>query len=136
MTDAASNMPSAEIQQQRRPHVVHRSGANGANNNRTMDVHLKIVCLTWSRKNKKQHAIGYWWSHNEVHGRQLMIWHTAAACRELGDQYIVARNGKPPRSTKALVRTHSQSEHRDGVSSGRFAADFGDKNHQEWTKQA
>jgi len=131
MTGAASNMPSAEIQHERRAHIVHRNGANGATDNMTMDVQLKIVFITGSRKNKKQQVIGYWWSHNEVHGRQLMIWHTAAACRELGDQYIAAGNGTPPWSTKALVRTLLQSEHRDGASSGQFAEDFGDKNPQE-----
>ena len=57
-------------------------------------------------------------------------------CREQRNEFIAARNGKPPWSTKAFVRTVREIEHHDVVSSGIFADEFPDKRPHEWTKQA
>jgi hypothetical protein len=97
---------------------------------------LKIVRKTGSSTNKKQHAVGCEYIHSGVNGRQLTIYHTAGVCRELRDQFIAARNGKPPWSTKAFVRTVHEIEQHDVVSSGIFADEFPDKHPREWTKQA
>jgi len=56
--------------------------------------------------------------------------------RELRNEFIAARNGKPPWLTKAFVRTVREIEHHDVVSSGIFADEFPDKRPREWTKQA
>jgi len=52
------------------------------------------------------------------------------------DQFIAARNGKPPWSTKSFVRTVREMEHHDVISAGVFADEFRDKRPREWTKQA
>jgi hypothetical protein len=56
--------------------------------------------------------------------------------RELRIEFIAARNGKPPWSTKAFVRTVRKIEHHHIVSCGIFADEFPDKRPREWTKQA
>jgi len=56
--------------------------------------------------------------------------------RELCNEFITARNWKPPWSTKAFVCTVREIEHHDVVSSGIFADEFPDKRPHEWTKQA
>jgi len=56
--------------------------------------------------------------------------------RELGNEFVAARNGKPPWSTTAFVRTVREIEHHDVVSSGMFADEFPDKHPREWTTQA
>jgi hypothetical protein len=56
--------------------------------------------------------------------------------RELRNEFIAARNGKPPRSTKAFVHTVDEIEHHDFLSSGSFADEFSDQRPHEWTKQA
>jgi hypothetical protein len=56
--------------------------------------------------------------------------------RELRNEFIAARNGKPPWSTKAFVSTVRKIEHRHAISSGIFADEFPDKHPREWTKQA
>jgi hypothetical protein len=56
--------------------------------------------------------------------------------RELRNEFIAARTGKPPWSTIALVRTVGEIEHHDVVSSGIFGDEFPDKRPREWTKQA
>ena len=56
--------------------------------------------------------------------------------RELRNEFIAARNGNPPWSTMAFVRTVCEIEHHDVVSSGIFADEFPDKRTREWTKQA
>jgi len=56
--------------------------------------------------------------------------------RELRDQFIAARNGKPPWSSKALIRTVREIEHHDVIITGIFADEFCDKGPREWTKQA
>jgi hypothetical protein len=55
---------------------------------------------------------------------------------ELHNEFITARNGKPPWSTKAYVCTVREIEHHDVVSSGISADEFPDKRPCEWTKQA
>jgi len=60
----------------------------------------------------------------------------AGVRRELRDQFIAARNGKPPRSTKAFVRIVRVIERHNVVSSGIFADEFGDQCPRKWTKQA
>jgi hypothetical protein len=56
--------------------------------------------------------------------------------REQRNEFIAARNGKPPWSTKAFVCTVRKIEHHDVVSSGIFADEFPDQHPWEWTKQA
>jgi len=56
--------------------------------------------------------------------------------RELRDQYLAARNGKPPWPTKTFVRTVQEIEPHDVVSSGILADKFGDKRPRELTKKA
>jgi hypothetical protein len=56
--------------------------------------------------------------------------------RELHDQFIAARSGKPPWSTKAFVRTVRNIEHHDVVTSGIFGNEFRDKGPREWTNHA
>jgi len=80
--------------------------------------------------------IGCEYSRIKADRSQLIIHHAASVCRELCDQFIAARNGKPPWLTKAFVRTVHGIEHHDVVSSGIFAEQFSDKNPWEWTEQA
>jgi hypothetical protein len=56
--------------------------------------------------------------------------------RELRNECIAARKGKPPWSTKAFVRTVREIEHHNVVSSGIFPDEFPDKRPHKWTKQA
>jgi hypothetical protein len=56
--------------------------------------------------------------------------------RELHNEFIAARNGKPAWSTKLFVRTVHQIEHHDVVSPGIFADELPDKRPSGWTKQA
>jgi len=102
----------------------------------TQDAHLKIVRKTGSSKNKKQLAVGCEYIHIEANGGQLTIKHTAGVHRELRNEFIATRNGKPPLSTKAFVRTVREIEHHDVVSAGIFTDEFPDKHPCEWTKQA
>jgi hypothetical protein len=56
--------------------------------------------------------------------------------RELCNELIAVRNGKPPGSTKAFVHTVQEIKHHDVVSCGIFAVEFPDKCPCDWTKQA
>jgi len=67
---------------------------------------------------------------------QLQIYHTAGARRELRDQCIAARNGKPPWSTNAFLCTVSESEHHHVVSAGISLDEFSDRHPQPWMKGA
>jgi len=71
-----------------------------------------------------------------VNGCQLTVQCTAGVQRELHDQFIAARDGNPPWSTKAFVRTVRHIEHHDAVSSGILADECPDKHPRECTKQA
>ena len=55
--------------------------------------------------------------------------------KELLDQFISARNGKPPWSTKAFVRTVPEIKPHDDISCGIFADIFRDKRLWEWINQ-
>ena len=135
-TGVSSRLPSAETKLQRRHHLAHRDTANAATTNMTLDAQLNIVRRTESSKNNPQQTI---WCENSwirVDGRPLMIWHAAGVRRELRDQLLAARNGNPPWSTKASVRTVCEIEHYDVMRSGNFVNEFSDKNPREWTKQA
>ena len=136
MSGALHNAPPRETQQQRRHQLVHRNAANVATENMTYDAHVKIVHKTGSCKNQKQHAIGCESIHNAAHDSQLTVQRTAGVRRELRDQFIAARNRRPPWSTKASFRTARGIEHQDVVSSGIPADEFGDKHPREWTKQS
>jgi hypothetical protein len=56
--------------------------------------------------------------------------------RELRNEFIAARNGKSPWSTKEFIGKVCKIEHHNVVSSGIFADEFPDKHPHEWTKQA
>jgi len=102
----------------------------------TQDAHLKMVHKTGSSTNKKQHAVGCEYIHTAVHGCHLTVYHAAGVLRELRDQFIAARNRKPPWSTKAFVCIVCEVEDHNVVSFGIFADEFCDKHSREWTKQA
>ena len=136
LADASLNMSLIGSQQERRHQLVHREAADAATKHMTEDAHLKIVRKTGRSTNKKQHAVGCEYLHTAVSSRQLTIYQIAGVCRELRDQFIAARNGKHPWSTKAFVRTVREIEHHDVVSSGIFADEFPEKHPREWTKQA
>jgi len=102
----------------------------------TQDAHLKIVRKTGSSTNTKQHGVWCEYIHTVVNGRQLIIYHTACARRERRDQCIVARNGKLPWSTKAIVCTVREFEHHDVVRCMIFPDESLEKYPRAWTKQA
>jgi len=136
MTGASNNAPPCETQQQPRHQLVHCDAAIVATNNMTHDARLKIVRKIRSSKNEKQHAIGCESIHIDVDDDQLTVQCTAGVGRELRDQFIAARNGKPPWSSKAFVRTVREIDHYDVVNSGLFADEFGDKWPRKWKEQA
>jgi hypothetical protein len=102
----------------------------------TQDAHLKIVRKTGSSKNKKQHAVGCNCILIVANSGQLTESRTASFRRELRNEFIAARNGKPPSSTKVFFRTVCDIEHHDVGTSGTFSHEFPDKRPREWTKQA
>jgi len=131
---ATSNMELLGTQQERRHKLVQRDAANVATKHMTQDAHLMIVRKTGSSKNKKQHAVGCKYILIVANGGQLTEKQTPGVCRELRNDFIAARNGKPPWSTKAFVCTVREIEHHHVVSSGIFADDIPDKRSREWTK--
>jgi hypothetical protein len=135
-TGVSSNAPLGETQQQRRYQLVHCNIAIIATENMTQDEHFKMVHETRSSKIKKQHAIRCESIHICVDNGQLRIYRTAGVCRELCDQCIASRNGKPPFWTKAFVCTVREIEHYDVISSGSFAEELHDTRLREWPKQA
>jgi len=102
----------------------------------TPDPQLKTVYIARGSKNMKQHAIVWEYIRIEVDGHQPMIWYPAGVYRELRDQCIATRNGKPRWETKIFVWIVSEINHHDVVSSGIFADECSDKQPQERTKQA
>jgi hypothetical protein len=136
LAGATSNTELLGTQQERRHKLVHRDAANVATKHMTQDAHLKIVRKTGSSKNKKQHAVGCKYIRIVANGGQLTEKRTEGVRRELGTEFIAARNRKPPWSTKAFVRIVCEIEHHDVVSSGIFTNEFPDKRPREWTKQA
>jgi hypothetical protein len=116
--------------------LVHRKAAEAATKYKTQDAHLKIVRKTGSSTNKMQHALGCEYLHIMVNRSQLTLQQTAGVCRELRDQFIAARNGNDPWSTKTFVRTAHKIQHHNVLSSGICMDEFPEKHPQEWTKQA
>jgi hypothetical protein len=123
-------------QQESRYNLVHRDAANAATKHMTQDAHFKIVRRTGSSKNKKQHALGCKYIDIEANGGQLTVKRTVGVRRELGNEFIDARNGKSPWSTKAFICTVHESTHHDVLCSGMFTDEIPDKHPREWTKQA
>jgi len=134
-TGASSNTPPTWTQQQHSHHLVHHNAENAATENMTLDPQLTIVRKTGSSRKRTQHVIGCKCSRIEVHGRQLMIWHTDGVRRELRDQFIAACYGKPSLSTQAFALAIRKIEHHDVVSTVISANESGDKNPREWTNQ-
>jgi len=96
LAGATSNTSIDGRPQERSHKLIYRNAANVATKNITQDAHLKIVHKTGSSQNKKQHAVGYEYMHIKVHGRQLTVKCRVGVCREICDQFVAARNGKPP----------------------------------------
>jgi len=136
LAGTTSNTEILGTQQKRRHKLVHRDAANVATKHMTQDAHLKIVRKTGSSKNKKQHAVGCQYILIEANGGQLTVKPRAGVRRELRNEFIAARNGKPTWSKKAFVSTVREIKHHNVVSSGIFADEFQDKRPREWTKQA
>ena len=122
--------------QERRHKLVHHDAANAVPKHMTHDAHLKIVCQTRRRKNKKQHWVGCEYIHFDGNGSQLIVQCTVGACREQCNICINASNGKPAQSTYTFVLTVSKIEHHDVVSGWIIADAFPDKGPHEWTKEA
>jgi len=120
LAGATSNTDIPGTQQERRHKLVHRDAANVATKHNTQNAHSKIVQKTGSSKNKTQHAVGCEYIHIEAKGGQLTVKHTAGVGRELHNEFISPRKGKPPWSTMAYIRTVCEIEHHVVVSSGNF----------------
>ena len=135
-TGGSSNTPPPETQLQCSHHWVHCDTANDATEGMTLDAQLQLVRKTGSSKINSQHTIGSKCSQIEVEGRQLKISYTAVVRRELCEQLIASRNGKPPWSANALLRTICEIGHHDVVGSGIFADEFSDNKPRECTLQA
>jgi len=73
LAGVTSNTEILGTQQECRHKFVHRDAANAATNHMTQDAHLKIVCKTGSRRNKKQHAVGCEYIHIDAIGCQLTV---------------------------------------------------------------
>jgi len=110
---AKSNTPLIATPQERRHQLVHRNAANPASNITTQDAHLKNVWKTGRNNYKTHHAVACDYIYNEVNGRQLTAYCIAGVSWELHTQFIAARDGKPPWSTKEFVRTVREMEHHD-----------------------
>jgi len=132
----SSNMPPAETQLQRKHHLAHCDTANAGTANTNLDAQYIIVCKMGSSEMKMQRTIGCEYSRIVVYGSQLIIYPAAGVHGELRDQFIATRNGKPPWSTKAFVRTVCGIKHSDAFGSGISAYEFRDRNPREGTKQA
>jgi hypothetical protein len=70
-----------------------------------------------------------------VNGRKLTVQFTVGVGRKLCDQFIDARNEKPPWLTKPCVHKVHHIEHHDVVSSGIFLDEYCDINPHQGTKQ-
>jgi len=136
LAGATSNTEILSTQQEPRHKLVHRDAANAATKHMTQDAHSKIVRKTGCRKNQKQHGVQCEYIYMEANCGQLTVSRTAGVPRKLRNEFIAARNGKSPWSTKAFIHTVRKIEHHDVVSSGIFADEFPDKHPCVWTKQA
>jgi len=135
LAGATSNTDILGTQQERRHKLVHRDAANAATKHMTQDAHLKIVCKTGSSKNRKQHAVGCVYIHIEAKGGRVTVQCTVGVRRELRNEFIAARNGKPPWLTNAFVRKVREIGHHDVAGPSMFADEFPDDHPCEWTKQ-
>jgi hypothetical protein len=124
LAGATTNKDILGTQQDRRHKLVHRDAADAATKDITQDAHIQIVGKTGGRSNKKQHAVGCEYVHRDMISGQITVERTAGVGRELRKEFITPHNGKPPWSIKAFVRTLSEIEHHDVVSSGIFADEF------------
>jgi len=70
LAGSLSNTLLIGTQKERRHQLVHREAANAATKNMTQDAHVKIVHMTGSCTNKKQHAVGFDVIHTVVNGCQ------------------------------------------------------------------
>jgi len=70
---ATSNTEILGTPQERRHKFIHCEAADAATKHMTQDGHLKIVCKTGSRRNKKQHAVGCEYIHIDAIGGQLTV---------------------------------------------------------------
>jgi len=134
LAGTSSNTLLIGTHQDHRHQLVNRNTANAATKHMTQDAHFNIVCKTGSSTNKKQLAVGFEYIHTVVNSSRLTVYHTVGVHRELRDQILAARNGKPPWSTKAFTHTVRQIDHLDVVSSGISPDKFPDKYPREWTK--
>jgi len=133
-TGASNNAPPSVRQQQHRHHFVHCDNMIVATDNTSKDTDLKVVRYTGGNMNEKRHVIGCESIHIDVDNGQLTVQQEAGVRRELLDQFIAARNWKPPWLNHALVRTVREIEDHNALSSGHFADQFGDKCPRECTK--
>ena len=135
-TGSSSDARLAETQHQRGHQLVHRNAAIVATDNIAQDKLFKNVHITGLSNNGQQHAIGCEKLHINIERSQLTRYCIARVHRELGDQFIVARNRKLLWSMMAILRIVREIKHHDVISSGIFADEFCDKRPWEWTKQA
>jgi len=73
LAGTTSNTEILGTQQELRHKLVNRDAADAATKHMTQDAHLKIVCKTGSRKNKKQHAVGCEYIHIDAIGGHLTV---------------------------------------------------------------
>jgi len=131
-TGASSVAPPAEAQQQRRHQLVHCDAANAATANMAQPGHSNIVRKAWSSENTNQQIIRSEELHTEADIHQLLIQWTAGVGRELHEEFIAARNSKPPCWTMTCVCIVHAIEHYDVVSSVPMTAGWHDKRRREW----
>jgi len=110
-TDASSNVSLAVTLQQRRHQLVHCEAPNVAIINRTQGTNSNIVHKTGSTIIMMHHGLHSEYIQITVHGGQLMIYCAARMWREPRDYFLTSRNGKPPWSTVAFIRTVCKIEH-------------------------
>jgi len=72
LAGTTSNREILGTQQEHRHKWVHHDAANAATKHMTQDAHLKIVRMTGSSKNMKQHAAECEYIHIEANGRNLV----------------------------------------------------------------
>jgi len=73
LAGATINTDILGTQQERGHKLVYRDAANAATKHIIQDAHLKIVHMTGSRKNKKQHAVRCEYIHIKAKGGQLTV---------------------------------------------------------------
>ena len=135
LAGATSNTTNIGKQQERRHQLFHHNMANVSTKHMTQNAQLKIVRKTGSSKNKKEHGVGSEFVHIEVNGHQWIIWHKSGIRKELRDQFIATRSGKPPWSSQAVVCTVCKIKHHDVISSAIVVDEFPNEHPRKWRKQ-